>query len=79
MHFLPELFPQIIVTHNHVTPYRDPKTGEDAPLVTIGPFTSTDTLFHGAASNLKLYTAEEVIALRNVGIFQILECQSIHS
>ena len=52
------------------TPYRDPKTGEDAPFVTVGPFTSMDTLFHGTASDLELYTAEEVIAFRNAGIFK---------
>ena len=38
MHFLPELFPQIVVPCNHVTPYHDSKTGEDAPFVTVGPF-----------------------------------------
>ena len=70
VHFLPDLFPQIVVPHNHVTPYRDPKTGEDAPFVTIDPFASTDTLFHGTASDLELYTAKEVIALRNAGIFK---------
>ena len=70
MHFPPDLFPQIVVPRNHVTPYRVPKTGEDAPFVTVGPFASKDTLFHGAASNLELYTAEEVITLRNAGIFK---------
>ena len=70
MHFLPELFPQIVVPHNHVTPYCDPKTGEDAPFVTVGPFASTDTLFHSVAGHLELYTDEEVVALRNTGIFK---------
>ena len=70
VHFLPDLFPQIVVPHNHTTPYHDPKTGEDAPFVTVGPFVSTDTLFHGTAGDLELYTAEEVIALRNAGIFK---------
>ena len=53
-----------------MTPYCNPKTGEDAPFVTVGPFVSTDTLFHGTAGDLELYTAEEVIALRNAGIFK---------
>ena len=70
MEFLPELFPQIVVPCNHANPYCNPKTGEDAPFGTVGPFSSTDTLFHGAASDLELYTAEEVVALRNVGIFK---------
>ena len=72
VHFLPDLFPQILVPCNNMTPYRDPKTGEDAPFVTIGPFVSTDTLFHGTASDLELYTAKEVIAVRNTGIFKSL-------
>ena len=79
MHFPPELFPQIVVPRNHVTPYRNPKLGEDAPFVTVGPFMSKDTLFHGVAGDLELYTAEEVIALRNTGIFKSLEHQPIHS
>ena len=70
VHFLPDLFPQILIPHNHMTPYRDPQTGEDAPFVTVGPFVSTDTLFHGTAGDLELYTAEEVIALRNAGVFK---------
>ena len=53
-----------------MTPYHDPKTGEDAPFITVGPFVSKDTLFHSAAGDLELYTAEEVITLRNVGIFK---------
>ena len=43
---------------------------EDAPFVTVDPFSSTDTLFHGSAGDLELYTAEEVIALRNTGDFK---------
>ena len=70
VHFLPDFFPQIIVPHNHATPYHDPKTGEDAPFATVGPFASMDTLFHGTASDLELYTAEEVVALRNARIFK---------
>ena len=70
VHFLPNLFPQILIPHNHVNPYRDPQMGEDAPFATIGPFASTDTLFHGTAGDLELYTAEEVIALRNTRVFK---------
>ena len=60
MHFLPDLFPEIAVPRNHTIPYRDPKTGEEAPFMTVGPF----------ASDLELYTAEEVVTLRNAGIFK---------
>ena len=70
VHFLPDLFPQILIPHNHATPYQDPKTGEDALFVTIGPFASTDTLFHGTAGDLELYTAKEVVALRNARVFK---------
>ena len=66
MQFPPDLFSQIVILHNHVTPYHDPKTGEEAPFITIGHFTSKDMLFHGIARDLELYTAEEVITLRNV-------------
>ena len=38
--------------------------------MTIGPFTSRDMLFHGIAGYLELYTTEEVITLRNAGIFK---------
>ena len=55
---------------NHATPYRDPKTGEDAPFITIGPFASRDMLFCGTTRDLELYTAEEVITLKNMGIFK---------
>ena len=65
VHFLPDLFPQILIPHNHATPYRDPQTGEDAPFVTVGPFVSMDTLFHGTARDLELYMAEEVIESSN--------------
>ena len=27
VHFLPDLFPQIVVPHDHAAPYRDPRTG----------------------------------------------------
>ena len=72
VHFLPDLFPQILIPRNHATPYRDPQTGEDAPFITVGPFVSTDTLFHGTAGDLELYTAKEAIALRNARVFKSL-------
>ena len=38
--------------------------------MTVGPFTSTDTLFPGAAGDLELFTDEEVITLSNVGVLK---------
>ena len=70
MQFPPDLFLQIVIPRNHATPYHDPMTGEEAPFITIGPFASKDMLFCGIARDLELYTAEEVITLRNAGIFK---------
>ena len=38
--------------------------------MTIGPFASRDMLFCGVVGDLELYTAEEVITLRNAGVFK---------
>ena len=54
----------------HVTMPYHTKTEKEAPFMTVGPFASKDTLFHGIAREFKLYTAEEVITLRNAGIFK---------
>ena len=70
MQFPQDLFPEIVVPCNHATPYCDSKTGKEAPFITIGPFSRRDMLFQGIAGDLELYTAEEVITLRNVGIFK---------
>ena len=68
--FPEDLYPEIVILCNHTEPYRDPKTGKEAPFMTVVPFTSRDTLFYGVAGDLELYTAEEVITLRNAGIFK---------
>ena len=68
--FLPNLFPQILIPHNHAAPYSNPQMGEDAPFVTIGPFAGMDTLFHGTAGDLDLYMTEEVVTLKNTGVFK---------
>ena len=72
LHFLPNLFPHILIPRNHVTPYRDPQMGEDVPFATIGPFVSTDTLFPGSAGDPDLYTDEEVIVLMIAWVFKSL-------
>ena len=70
VHFLPNLFPQIVVPRNHVAPYHDLKMGEVVPFVTVGPFVSTDTLFPGKTGDLELFTNKEVVALSNVGVLK---------
>ena len=70
MQFPKDLFPEIVILHNHAAPYRDPKTGKEAPFMTVGPFTRRDMPFQGIAGDLELYTTEEVITLRNGGIFK---------
>ena len=61
MQFPKDLFPEIVIT------MRDPKTGKEA---SVGPFARRDMLFHGIAGDLELYTTEEVITLRNAGVFK---------
>ena len=68
--FPTDLFPEIVVPCNHTQPYHDPKTGKEAPFMTVDPFARRDMLFCGVARDLELYTAEEVITLRNMGIFK---------
>ena len=38
MQFPQDLFPQIVIPRNHATPYRDPKTGKEAPFMTCRSF-----------------------------------------
>ena len=61
MQFPKDLFPEIVVLHKHAAPYCDPKTGKEAPFITVGPFSRRDMLFPGIAGDLELYTTEEVI------------------
>ena len=68
--FPEDLYPEIVISRNHAEQYHDPKTGKEAPFMTIGPFASRDMLFCGVAGDLELYTTEEVITLRNAGIFK---------
>ena len=70
LQFPQDLFPRIVVPRNHASPYCDPKTGKEAPFTTVGPFAKRDTLFRDITGYLELYTAEEVITLRNVGMFK---------
>ena len=62
-----DLFPQIIIPHDHTAPYRNPRTGLEAPFLTVGLFMSTDTLFPGKAGDLDLFTDKEVYTLSRIG------------
>ena len=70
MQFTKELFPEIVILWNHTAPYCDPKTGKEAPFVTMGPFSRKDMLFPGVTRDLELYTTEEVMSLRSTGILK---------
>ena len=70
VHFLPDLFPQIIVPCNHTVPYSDPRSGGEAPFFTVDLFVSMDTLFFSAAGDLDLFNDEEVITLTHVGVLK---------
>ena len=67
LHFSSDLFPEIVIPHDHVAPYRNPQTGLEAPLFTVGLFASTDMLFPGTPGDLDLFTNEEVYALARIG------------
>ena len=46
----------------------DPTTGKEAPFITVGTFSSMDTIFPGITRDLQLYTTEEVVRLRSTGV-----------
>ena len=70
VHFSTSLIPEIIVPHGHVAPYCNPRSGVEAPFFTMGPFTSTDTLFPGAPGDFDLYTDMEISSLPEVGLLE---------
>ena len=70
LHFSSDLFPQIVVPHDHMAPYHDPRTGGEAPFFTMGLFASTDTLFPGTAGDLDLFTDEEVFTLTHIRVLK---------
>ena len=70
LHFLSDLFPQIVIPCDHVAPYCEPRSGVEAPFFTVGPLASTDMLFSGAAGDLNLFTDEEVFTLARIGILK---------
>ena len=70
VHFSTNIIPEIEVPHGHSAPYYNPQTGVEAPFFTMGPFTSTDTLFPGAPGDLDLYTDMEISGLVKVGLLE---------
>ena len=64
------IIPEIEVPHGHSAPYYNPRTGVEVPFFTMGPFTSTDTLFPGAPGDLDLYTDMEISGLEKVGLLE---------
>ena len=68
MQFGPALFPEIVVPHNHASPPVDTVMWQEAPLRTIGPFQAIDTIFPSFPGGLELFTAEEVVQLKELGV-----------
>ena len=65
VHFSANIIPEIEVPRGHSAPYYNPRTGVEAPFFTMGPFTSTDTLFPSAPGDLDLYMDMEISGLEN--------------
>ena len=70
VHLSTNIVPEIEVPCGHSAPYYNPRTGVEAPLFTMGPFASTDTLFPGAPGDLDLYTDMEISCLKNVRLLE---------
>ena len=70
VHLSTNVIPEIEVPRGHSAPYYNRRTGVEAPLFTMGPFASTDTLFPSAPGDLDLYTDMEISCLKNIGILE---------
>ena len=68
MQFGPALFPEIVVPRNHTSPPVNPATWQEAPFRTVGPFQAMDTIFPNFPGGLELFTAEEVVQLKELGV-----------
>ena len=67
-HFGSRLFPEIFTLWNHATPYSDPTTGMEAPFMFVGPFHASNPLFTGIAGDCRLYTSQDVLRLKSMGV-----------
>ena len=70
--FGPALFPEIVIPRNHAGPPVDSVWRQEALLRTVGPFRAIDTIFPGFPGGLELFTAEEVVKLKELGILNPL-------
>ena len=70
VHFSTNIIPEIKVPRGHSAPYYNPWTRVEAPFFTMGPFTSTDTLFPGAPGDLDLYMDMEISGLEIIGLLE---------
>ena len=77
VHFGPALFPEIVVPHNHASPPVDPAMWQEAPFRTVGPFWAMDSIFPSFPGDLELFTAEEVVRLKELGFWILPMHQSI--
>ena len=66
--FGPTLFPEIVIPSNHAAPPFDPVAWQEALFRTIGPFQAVDTIFPGFPGDLELFTAKEVVKLKELGV-----------
>ena len=68
VHFSPALFPEIVMLRNHVPPPVDRATWLETPFRTVGPFRAMDSIFPSFPGGLELFTAEEVVKLKELGV-----------
>ena len=71
MHFGPELFPDLVMPHNHMAPLIDSITWQEVPFQMVGPFQAMDPIFPGLPGDLELFTAEEVTKLKELGVLNL--------
>ena len=68
MHFDSELFPDLVIPHNHAGPLVNSATHQEVPFQTIGPFQATDPIFLGLPGDLELFMAKKVAKLKELGV-----------
>ena len=61
-----KLFPEIVILRNHAAPYPDPTIGQEAPFMTVEPFSDKDPPFAGVARDWQLNTAQELMCLKSM-------------
>ena len=77
MQFGPTLFLEIVIPRNHTSPPVDPVMWQEALFQTVGPFQAVNTIFPSFPGGIELFTAEEVVKLKELGVLNppnTLEC-----